>query len=138
MTQWSVIEHPVHAPPVARPDPTETDMTSSSTDTAHHIRFLLAGSNPIGMTGGSSLMLGAVDSILDWREDQGDRHRRPLMFYLLTIYKLLMTPIGGGVEIRARNALAPENLLEDERGEVATRRESIKLDHLSRNQWWWD
>lgn len=71
-----------------------TFATSSNADTAHHIRFLLAGSNPIGMTGGSSLLFGAVDSVLDWYEDAGDRQRRPLRFWLLTAYKLMMTPIG--------------------------------------------
>lgn len=71
-----------------------TFATSAGTDTAHHIRFLLCGSNPIGMTGASSLLLGAVDSILDWREDEGERKRRPLRFWVVTIYKFAMTPIG--------------------------------------------
>lgn len=68
--------------------------TSTNTDTAHAIRFLLAGSNPIGMTGASSLLFGAVDSVLDWREDSGERRRRTLTFLALTVYKLMMTPIG--------------------------------------------
>jgi len=68
--------------------------TSTATDTAHAIRFLLAGSNPIGMTGSSSLLFGAVDSIVDWREDIGERKRSPARFWLLCIYKVAMTPIG--------------------------------------------
>ena len=68
--------------------------TSTATDTAHAIRFLLAGSNPIGMTGSSSLLFGAVDSIVDWREDSLERKRSPAKFWLLCFYKVMMTPIG--------------------------------------------
>ena len=68
--------------------------TSSGTDTAHHIRFLLCGSNPIGMTGASSLLFGAVDSVVDWKEDAGERSARPARFWLLTIYKFAMTWVG--------------------------------------------
>ena len=50
----------------------------------------------------------------------------------------LMTPIGGGVNIQARLALTPENLLGDEQGAVKARRDSISLDHLDDGQWWWD
>lgn len=71
-----------------------TFITSTQTETSHHIRFLLAGSNPIGMTGGSSLLLGAVDSILDWREDSLARKKSPLLFGLTTVVKFLSTPIG--------------------------------------------
>lgn len=68
--------------------------TSTSTDTAHAIRFLLSGSNPIGMTGSSSLLFGAVDAIIDWTEDTGERTRRPIKFWALCFYKALMTPVG--------------------------------------------
>ena len=68
--------------------------TSANTDTSHHIRFLLSGSNPISMTGGSSLIFGAVDAIVDWREDAGERRRRPIGYWVMAIYKFLMTPIG--------------------------------------------
>ena len=68
--------------------------TSTSTDTAHAVRFLLSGSNPIGMTGSSSLVLGAVDAIIDWTEDAAERRRRPWMTWALTVYKFAMTPIG--------------------------------------------
>ena len=68
--------------------------TSSGTDTAHHIRLLLCGSNPIGMTGASSLLFGAVDSVCDWKEDAGERKRNSLKFYLLSLYKFFITPIG--------------------------------------------
>lgn len=67
---------------------------STSTLTSHHIRFLLAGSNPIGMTGASSLMFGAVDALIDWREDRESRRRNPIRFWALFIYKFVMTPVG--------------------------------------------
>lgn len=71
-----------------------TFVSSLQTDTSHHIRFLLAGSNPIGMTGASSMLLGAVDSVLDWHEDAKSRRKRPLRFAILTAVKFLLTPIG--------------------------------------------
>ena len=49
----------------------------------------------------------------------------------------LMTPVGGGVEIRASKALDSENLLEDENGLVAKKRQDLKLE-LAEGQWWWD
>ena len=50
----------------------------------------------------------------------------------------LMTPIGGGVKIRAQRALASENLLDDSQGGVAAERDKISIDRLSPSQWWWD
>jgi hypothetical protein len=50
----------------------------------------------------------------------------------------LMTPIGGGVHIEARQALKPENLLADEEGKVDYARRQTRLDHLAPGQWWWD
>lgn len=50
----------------------------------------------------------------------------------------LVTPIGGGVEIRAAMALKSENLLKDEQGQVQQTRSNIKLDQLGEGQWWWD
>ncbi|WP_145058831.1 DUF1598 domain-containing protein [Adhaeretor mobilis] len=50
----------------------------------------------------------------------------------------LMTPVGGGVEIRADQALSPENRLADEGGNVASMRDSIDLSDLPADQWWWD
>ncbi len=47
----------------------------------------------------------------------------------------LMTPIGGGVEIRPEQALKAENLLPDEKGRVADLRKGI---HLPEGRWWWD
>ena len=49
----------------------------------------------------------------------------------------LMTPIGGGVQIQASQALKAENLLPDEDGKVAESRQQLKLN-LTENQWWWD
>lgn len=68
--------------------------TSSGSDTSHHIRFLLCGSNPIGMTGASSLLLGAVDFVSDWTEDRRDRRQNWLRYWALGLYKFLMTPVG--------------------------------------------
>lgn len=49
----------------------------------------------------------------------------------------LMTPVGGGVQIEASMALEAENLLSDEKGEVAARHNEVKLT-LPENRWWWD
>lgn len=50
----------------------------------------------------------------------------------------LKTPIGGGVNIQPRQALADENLLTDEQEAVKNQREKLTLDHLADGQWWWD
>jgi hypothetical protein len=71
-----------------------TFITSIKTDTAHHVRFLLSGSNPIGMTGGSSMLLGGVDALLDWNDDRAVRRKYPLRFAIVTLVKFLLTPIG--------------------------------------------
>lgn len=47
----------------------------------------------------------------------------------------LMTPIGGGVEIRPEMALRAENLLPDDKGQVAELRKGIQLPE---GRWWWD
>lgn len=49
----------------------------------------------------------------------------------------LMTPVGGGVSIHPLTALDSENLLEDD-GTVAASRESVSLEQLPANVWWWD
>jgi hypothetical protein len=49
----------------------------------------------------------------------------------------LMTPIGGGVQVRAAMALAPENVLADENGKVAELYGEVELK-LAEGQWWWD
>jgi hypothetical protein len=49
----------------------------------------------------------------------------------------LMTPIGGGVEIRAAQALDEGNVLSDD-GAVAAARNKIDITSLPANQWWWD
>jgi len=68
---------------------------SSGTSTSHYIRLLLSGSNPIGMTGGSSLLFGAVDAIFDFNEDSAERRSKPFLFWSQIAFKLVMTPIGG-------------------------------------------
>jgi len=52
--------------------------------------------------------------------------------------RTLMTPIGGGVDIRPRDALHTSNLLRDEKGELAATRKSVDLSGLAADQWWWD
>ena len=50
----------------------------------------------------------------------------------------LATPVGGGVQIQAQQALAAENLLADEDGSVTTARDAIDLSDLPADKWWWD
>jgi hypothetical protein len=49
----------------------------------------------------------------------------------------LLTPIGGGVEIKPTKALEADQLLTDEKGKLAKLHEEIKID-LPKGQWWWD
>ena len=49
----------------------------------------------------------------------------------------LMTPIGGGVQIQAKEALDYDNVKTDEKGKISKLRESVKPD-LGKDQWWWD
>ncbi|MEN1679239.1 MAG: DUF1598 domain-containing protein [Planctomycetota bacterium] len=50
----------------------------------------------------------------------------------------LMTPIGGGVEIRPTWALKSGNVLEDSRGMVHAKRDQLAAPQLDEGQWWWD
>lgn len=50
----------------------------------------------------------------------------------------LMTPIGGGVQMKPAEALDSQNLLADEEGAVAQQREAQDLSNLAEGQWWWD
>ena len=68
--------------------------TSTQTHLAHHIRFLLAGRNPFGMTGAASVLLGGLDAIVDWREDRPARLRQPLFYGAITLTRLMTTPLG--------------------------------------------
>jgi hypothetical protein len=52
--------------------------------------------------------------------------------------KTLMTPVGGGVAIQAKQALEPSNLLKDTAKRLDAQRDQINLDQLQPNQWWWD
>lgn len=49
----------------------------------------------------------------------------------------LLTPLGGGVEIRPTQALQSDVLMDDEDGKVAEARAQVKLN-LEPTQWWWD
>jgi hypothetical protein len=49
----------------------------------------------------------------------------------------LMTPIGGGVEIAAQNALATDRLIEDKNNKLGEQRNKLSID-LKEGQWWWD
>jgi hypothetical protein len=50
----------------------------------------------------------------------------------------LITPIGGGVAIQARKALAEENIQTDVNGEIASVRAKAGLQEIDASQWWWD
>jgi len=50
----------------------------------------------------------------------------------------LMTPIGGGVHIQPNRALESENVLTDDQGVLAAQHESLDLNQLTLDQWWWD
>jgi len=50
----------------------------------------------------------------------------------------LMTPIGGGVNIQAKQALSPGNIQKDDKGELAKARQAVRVDGLAAGQWWWD
>jgi hypothetical protein len=50
----------------------------------------------------------------------------------------LVTPIGGGVEIRAKMALKSENMLRDDQGQVKRVRGEVSPERLAEGQWWWD
>jgi hypothetical protein len=49
----------------------------------------------------------------------------------------LMTPVGGGVEIRAEEAIMASNRLEDEGGKVEKAHREVRIE-LADGQWWWD
>lgn len=49
----------------------------------------------------------------------------------------LMTPVGGGVQIHALDALSPGHLLTDDKGAVKQAKAKTTLGGLA-NQWWWD
>jgi hypothetical protein len=50
----------------------------------------------------------------------------------------LLTPIGGGVQMRPTEAVDPTNLLDDEGAKVKEARAAIDLSTLAPDQWWWD
>lgn len=51
---------------------------------------------------------------------------------------MLVTPIGGGVQMRPTEAINSTNLLDDEEKAVAKARTEVDLSHLGDDQWWWD
>lgn len=50
----------------------------------------------------------------------------------------LMTPIGGGVQMRPTEAIDPTNLLDDQGAKVQEARAANDLSKLAPDQWWWD
>ena len=50
----------------------------------------------------------------------------------------LMTPIGGGVHIEPRQALASQNRLADTDGELKTLHGGVDFSKVDAKQWWWD
>jgi hypothetical protein len=50
----------------------------------------------------------------------------------------LMTPIGGGVNIQARQALSPGSVQKDADGSVAAARAKTDVAKIDAKRWWWD
>lgn len=50
----------------------------------------------------------------------------------------LMTPMGGGVQMRPTEAIDPSNMLEDKDAKVQEARAALDLSKLKADQWWWD
>ncbi len=50
----------------------------------------------------------------------------------------LITPIGGGVQIQAKNTLKSESVKKDSDGDVAKVKSATTVDGLAEGQWWWD
>jgi hypothetical protein len=50
----------------------------------------------------------------------------------------LVTPVGGGVQMRPTEALDPDNMLPDEGSKAKDARAAIDLSTLKADQWWWD
>jgi Protein of unknown function (DUF1598) len=50
----------------------------------------------------------------------------------------LVTPVGGGVQIRPTEAVDATNLLQDDGAKVRDARAGIDLKKLAPDQWWWD
>jgi Protein of unknown function (DUF1598) len=50
----------------------------------------------------------------------------------------VMFPMGGGIHIEPRQALANENVVADESGEVVRVQQGSSLDGLESDRWWWD
>jgi len=50
----------------------------------------------------------------------------------------LMTPVGGGVQVNPLKAISAENRQKDEQGNISKAKQQVKLDNLSKGQWWWD
>jgi len=50
----------------------------------------------------------------------------------------LMTPVGGGVQIRPLMALATDQMKLDEEGELKTLRNQVEIEGVAKDQWWWD
>lgn len=71
-----------------------------------------------------------------------ETHRAPVQVdtAVTSVWKgnRLLTPVAGGVSIQADLALAPDNLLEDERGGVGKARADVSLKDLPADRWWWD
>ncbi|MEE3220777.1 MAG: hypothetical protein VX257_10955, partial [Planctomycetota bacterium] len=50
---------------------------------------------------------------------------------------LLMTPVGGGVQLKPTLALEPRNLLDDEKQQVKKARDGVDPAKIA-DRWWWD
>ena len=50
----------------------------------------------------------------------------------------LATPVGGGVQIQAQQALQSENLISGDKGDLQKARDAVSLSDLPADKWWWD
>ena len=89
-------------------------------------------------------------SMSGWNMDVlGDEDKFPIEIYeepkqvetaVNAVWKgnLLMTPIGGGVNIQARQAVKATNMKYDESGKIKGVQKQVTPSGLKADQWWWD
>ncbi len=53
-------------------------------------------------------------------------------------HNVLMTPIGGGVNVEPRRALHEGNTSEDDEDQIAAARQTVDFTSVDASRWWWD
>ena len=83
-----------------------------------------------------------ADVLLDESKFPIQTHQAPVQVgtVVTSVWKgnRLLTPVAGGVDIRAHHALKSENMLADEGGKTDGLRQGISVKDLKPGQWWWD